>query len=207
MNIPLATVSKTRTHPMLIIAATAVVLFCAIGTAAIMGWIPNSVGADADTTVLALNTPAGPEQQNSKKPPPHAAAAPILRSQPRSEPARVASAPAIQTCLNCGVVVTTREVINRGDGSGLGAAGGAVVGGLLGNQVGGGHGKEAMTVVGAIGGAFAGNQIEKQVKTTRSYETKIRMSDGSSRTIAQATKPEWRNGDEVRIVDGVVRLS
>jgi outer membrane lipoprotein SlyB len=119
----------------------------------------------------------------------------------------VAAAPAIQTCSNCGIVETTREVIKHGDGSGLGAAGGAVVGGLLGNQVGGGHGKEAMTVVGAIGGAFAGNQIEKQVKATRSYVTTIRMNDGSSRTIAQAAKPAWRSGDEVRIVDGVVRLS
>jgi uncharacterized protein YcfJ len=81
------------------------------------------------------------------------------------------------------------------------------VGGLLGNQVGGGHGKQAMTVVGAIGGAFAGNQIERQAKATRSYETTVRMNNGSSRTIAQGTQPEWRDGDHVKIVDGAVRMN
>ena len=204
---PLTTVAKARAHPMLIVAGTAVVLFCATGTAAIMGWIPNSIGSAADTNVLTLNTSTGPAQQNlQRSSPQHSAGAAIRHSQARSEPAQVAVAPTIQKCLNCGVVETTREIINRGDGSGLGAAGGAVVGGLLGNQVGGGHGKEAMTVVGAIGGAFAGNQIEKQVKATRSFETLIRMNDGSSRTIAQAAQPEWRSGDQVRIIDGVVRL-
>jgi outer membrane lipoprotein SlyB len=77
----------------------------------------------------------------------------------------------------------------------------------LGNQVGGGHGKQAMTVVGAIGGAFAGNQIEKQARAARSYEITVRMDNGSSRTIAQATQPEWRDGDHVKIVDGAVRMN
>lgn len=192
---------------MLMIAGTAVVLFCATGTAAIMGWIPNSVGSAMETTIPALNTSAAPAQKNSQNSSTQQAAGRRDRHDTtRSEPANLSAASAKQTCLNCGIVVTTREVMNRGDGSGLGAAGGAVVGGLLGNQVGGGHGKEAMTVVGALGGAFAGNEIEKRVKATSSYQTTIRMSDGSSRTIAQATQPNWHNGDEVRIVDGVVRL-
>jgi outer membrane lipoprotein SlyB len=203
MNMPITNVSKSRAHPMLIIAGIAVVLFCATGTAAIMGWIPNSIGSSARTDALALNTPAAPAQPASKKSSQqHAAATPSGRSQPRPEPVRAAAAPA---CWNCGVVESTREITNRGNGSGLGAVGGAVVGGLLGNQVGGGHGKEAMTVLGAVGGAFAGNQIEKQVKATRSYETTIRMNDGSSRAIVQATQPDWRSGDNVKIVDGIVR--
>ena len=36
---------------------------------------------------------------------------------------------------------------------------GAVVGGLLGNQVGGGNGKKLATVAGVIGGGMLGNQI------------------------------------------------
>ena len=36
---------------------------------------------------------------------------------------------------------------------------GAVVGGLLGNQVGGGNGKKLATVAGVIGGGFLGNEI------------------------------------------------
>jgi outer membrane lipoprotein SlyB len=64
-----------------------------------------------------------------------------------------------------------------------------------------------MTVVGAIGGAFAGNQIEKQARGTRSFETTVRMNNGSSRTVAQAGQPEWRDGDHVKIVDGVVQMN
>ena len=36
-------------------------------------------------------------------------------------------------CQNCGTVESIHETTTRGDGSGLGAAGGAVVGGLLGD--------------------------------------------------------------------------
>jgi hypothetical protein len=39
---------------------------------------------------------------------------------------------------------------------------GAVVGGLLGNQVGGGNGKKLATVAGIIGGGYLGNQIANQ---------------------------------------------
>jgi uncharacterized protein YcfJ len=39
---------------------------------------------------------------------------------------------------------------------------GAVVGGLLGNQVGGGDGKKLATVAGAVGGAFAGREIDRR---------------------------------------------
>jgi outer membrane lipoprotein SlyB len=134
----------------------------------------------------------------------HAAATPAVHRQASAEPIARAQ---VLVCQNCGTVESIREITTRGDGSGLGAAGGAVVGGLLGNQVGGGHGKQAMTVVGAIGGALAGNQIEKQARATHSFETTVHMNNGSTRTVAQATRPEWRNGDHVKIVDGVVRMN
>lgn len=44
----------------------------------------------------------------------------------------------------------------------LGTAIGAVAGGLIGNQVGGGDGKKLATVAGAVGGGYAGNQIQKK---------------------------------------------
>jgi uncharacterized protein YcfJ len=37
-----------------------------------------------------------------------------------------------------------------------------VVGGLLGNQVGGGNGKTLATIAGAVGGGFLGNEIAKR---------------------------------------------
>ena len=46
MNTPLhSTYKRPGMHPMLILAALAVILFCLAGTAAIMGWIPSSVGS------------------------------------------------------------------------------------------------------------------------------------------------------------------
>ena len=59
MNLPHPTPPRTRQHPLLIIAALAVILFCAVGTAAVMGWLPNSHGrtanglSDADRAALS----------------------------------------------------------------------------------------------------------------------------------------------------------
>jgi outer membrane lipoprotein SlyB len=206
MNSSITSVPKSRAHPMLIIASTTVVLFSLTATAALMGWIPNSFGRTADAGAMppALTAmPAVPVQHAAVQAPLRMAAAPVVHAHPHAAPTY--RAPAL-VCQNCGVVESVRTLTTRGDGSGLGAAGGAVVGGLLGNQVGGGHGKDAMTVVGVIGGAFAGNQIEKQARAVHSYETTVRMDNGSSRTIAQSAEPEWRDGDHVRIVDGAVRM-
>ena len=66
---------------------------------------------------------------------------------------------------------------------GLGTVAGGVIGGLLGNQVGGGSGKTAMTVLGAAGGAFAGNKIEENMKKVTVYQVRVRMNDGSTRNV------------------------
>jgi outer membrane lipoprotein SlyB len=208
MNMPLAAAPKSRTHPMLMIAGAAVVLVSLTGTAALLGWLPSSTGAGVNADVAALAQPAIPAvaapQAASHAAPRHVAAAPAAYHQARAE--TMHRTPPL-VCQDCGTVESVREVSTRGDSNGLGAAGGAVVGGLLGNQVGGGHGKQAMTVVGAIGGALAGNQIEKRARATLSYETTVRMNNGSSRTVGQDTQPVWRDGDHVRVVDGVVRMN
>ncbi len=48
---------------------------------------------------------------------------------------------------------------------------GAVVGGLLGNRVGGGNGKVLATVAGAAAGGFAGNKIEEKMQKGNTYTT------------------------------------
>jgi uncharacterized protein YcfJ len=55
------------------------------------------------------------------------------------------------------VVVTVRPAKQKGQGSGLGA----VAGGVLGHQVGSGRGKDLATAAGVVGGAVAGHQVEK----------------------------------------------
>jgi outer membrane lipoprotein SlyB len=90
-------------------------------------------------------------------------------------------------CVNCGVVESVTPIQREGSGSGLGAVAGAVLGGVLGNQVGGGDGKTAATVLGVFGGSIAGNAVEKQMKKDTVYEVRVRMENGSTRTLEQIT--------------------
>ena len=184
-------------HPILIAAGIAVILFSATGIAALMGWIPTSIGESAHPVADSRE----PLQSGDAMAQANRAAA-----QPHSVPAYQASnAPAHPVCAECGVIESVRAVARQGQATGLGLVGGAVVGGLVGNQIGGGHGRDAMTVVGAVGGAVAGNQIEKNARTTHSYEIVVRLNNGSRRVFHEANAPVWRPGDRVRIVDGVIR--
>lgn len=53
----------------------------------------------------------------------------------------------------------------------VGTAAGAVLGGLLGSQVGGGTGKKIATVAGAVGGGYAGNQVQQRMQANSTYTT------------------------------------
>lgn len=95
-------------------------------------------------------------------------------------------------CRNCGVVQSVETVQRQGRPQGMagtqitpGMAIGGVVGGLLGNQVGHGNGRAAATVVGAAGGAYAGNAIEKNQARYTAQIMHIRMRDGTMRTVEQ----------------------
>ncbi|AIR01828.1 glycine zipper 2TM domain-containing protein [Pluralibacter gergoviae] len=71
-------------------------------------------------------------------------------------------------CRN--VAVTHRRPVqdeNRITGSLLGA----VAGGVIGHQFGGGHGKDIATVAGALGGGYAGNQIQGSMQNNDTYTT------------------------------------
>ncbi len=187
------------------IAGIALTLFCIVGIAAVMGWIPNSMGGASNKSVVdqqSANTaaPTVPKAHTAAKP----RAAAVARAAPAPIPAPVREAAPVN-CAECGVIESVREVDTKGAGSGLGAVGGGVIGGLLGNQVGGGRGKDVMTVVGAVGGAVAGNEVEKRAKATRSYEVTVRLNDGSSRVISEASAPSWRSGDKVKIVNGRIQ--
>lgn len=92
-------------------------------------------------------------------------------------------------CAHCGVVEGVREVSVKGEGTGLGAVAGGVVGAAVGNRVGRGNGRTVMTVLGAVGGGLAGNEIEKRTRAQTVYDVRVRMDDGSVRTLQQKTAP------------------
>ena len=103
-------------------------------------------------------------------------------------------------CVECGVVESVRSVTRKGQATGLGAVAGGVVGAAVGNQVGKGNGRSAMTVLGAVGGGVAGHEVEKRARSHTVHEVRVRMDDGSLRTIEQV-QPEAHAGDRV-VVQG-----
>jgi outer membrane lipoprotein SlyB len=116
-------------------------------------------------------------------------------------PARPDYAPPT-VCRDCGTVEAIRDVSAPAEASGLGAVAGGVVGGLLGNQVGRGKGNTAATIVGAVGGAFAGHQTEKYVRADKQSQVTVRFEDGSSRSFSQEGGNRWQVGDRVRLSNG-----
>ena len=107
-------------------------------------------------------------------------------------------------CASCGVVESVAETTKAGAGTGLGMAGGAIGGAVVGKQFGNGRGSNALAILGALGGAYAGHQVEKSVRATKSFEVQVRMEDGSLRTVNSATQPSWRQGDRVRVDGGSI---
>jgi outer membrane lipoprotein SlyB len=112
-------------------------------------------------------------------------------------------AAAAPTCADCGVIESVRSVTRKGQGTGLGAVAGGVVGAAVGNQIGKGNGRSAMTVLGAVGGGLAGNEIEKRSRSVTVHEVRVRMDDGSLRTIEQAEPPHA--GDRVVVQGNVLK--
>ncbi|MBT9476210.1 glycine zipper 2TM domain-containing protein [Polaromonas sp.] len=148
------------------------------------------------------------------EPGPEKAAVKAPASTFRHAPAAVAQAPKVAVCNNCGTVESVVAVQRQGQVNGvavggttvgLGTVAGGVVGGLLGNQVGGGSGKTAMTVLGVAGGAFAGNAIEHNMKKVTSYQMRVRMNNGSMRTIEQASAVQ--SGSRVVVEGNTLRLA
>jgi outer membrane lipoprotein SlyB len=105
-------------------------------------------------------------------------------------------------CGNCGTIESVTPVERQGKSGGIGAVAGGVLGAVVGNQVGRGGGRTAATLLGALGGGFAGNAIEKHVKKETVYQVRIRMENGSIRTVEQASLPSV--GARVTVDNGVM---
>jgi len=242
---------EKQTHPLVIIAAIFVILFCGAGIATLFGWLPHTKADQVaqPAPVAAKEAPVAQPQPEAAKPeakpvaavklaapaPQKTAAkahphvqpkpAPVAKTEPApAVPAPVAApapvqpapvqvaqlppppppAPVKAICPNCGVIDNVREVEKPGEGTGLGAVGGAVVGGVVGHQMGGGRGRDIMTVLGAVGGGLAGHQVEKNVRKSSEYQTVVRFENGGTQAFTSSTMPSWRIGEKVKVVNGVI---
>ena len=107
-----------------------------------------------------------------------------------------------------GVVQSIAQVPQNNTGSiGTGTIAGAVVGGILGHQIGDGAGNTAATVLGAAGGAYAGHELAKRNQTQQGnvYQLSVRLNNGTYQTLTQTTNNDIRVGDSVRIDNGVAQ--
>ncbi len=221
---------KFKLHPLTAAAAVAVILLCMTGIAAMTGILPNfnknpAPDASAPSTDIAATTTASqPVDTAATASAPDAtpteAPAPVKKTAVK-KPAQVASnqvppppqadqpppAPAPDLppppppCPNCGVVESARLVQQQAPTSGVGAAAGALLGGVLGHQVGGGNGKTLATIAGAVGGGLAGNAVEKNSKTSTQYEVIVRMENGTRQRFLM-NEQRWRAGDQVQVNNG-----
>jgi outer membrane lipoprotein SlyB len=114
---------------------------------------------------------------------------------------QVINAPVART----GTVESIREAVAQKSPSGLGMVAGGLIGGGLGSLVGNGTGRTVATVVGALGGGYVGNQVEK-AQTQVVYEIGVKIDDGSWVTIRQTSPTGLRIGDRVVVTDNSIQL-
>lgn len=228
VNPSIATISHP--HPLLLVAAASVTVLSLAGVGALAGWLPGpgSHGTEAAKVAAAQPAPAAPISIQQSVTVPQEKAKPTTRPVERAPASvrRVAAEPTVAArgtvspaptyssavplpaiCRDCGTVEAVREVAVEPKGSGGGAVAGGIVGGLIGNQWGRGATRDIATVLGALGGAYAGNHIEKSVKESKRYDVIVRFEDGSTRTYSSDSPPAWQAGDHVRLQNGALRSS
>lgn len=118
----------------------------------------------------------------------------------------------------CEDQVVTRQAPVKDQNQIAGTAIGAVIGGALGNQVGGGNGKKLATVVGAVAGGAIGKNVQANRQQQQTYQTTERVCStvsGKDRTTGyrvslnvnghlQSVVMGYRPSGELPVMNGVV---
>ena len=169
--------ASNRLHPLMAGAAVSVIVVSLTGIAALTGLLPTLHATAVQPMPVTLQAPAASPvaaplapvvQQVAKAPAlqdetdqPKARPKPIVhhhqhiqaQRSPQYSQASAYQAPA---------AAYQAPPVAAAPNSPIGIGVGAVVGGLLGNQVGGGNGKTLATIAGAVGGGYIGNEIAKR---------------------------------------------
>ncbi|SAK45043.1 outer membrane lipoprotein [Caballeronia fortuita] len=214
----------SRIHPLVAAAAVSVILACGTGIAAMTGLLPSSKASAANVTAAPLvdaqtagtvapahvaqasQSASQPATQPATQPAASVPRAvrghhptPVRKPAPSQESTSYAQPPAPAYDPYAGEVTAVNAVQTAQPTTGLGAIGGAVVGGLAGTQIGNGRGRTAATIIGAIGGGLAGNQIEHVVHKSTTYQVQVRMNDGSVRSFNYEAAPGVAVGQRVHV--------
>jgi outer membrane lipoprotein SlyB len=192
-------VGKPAAEPQAVVVASA-----PIASAPILALAPTpTVEPTALPTAAPVATPAPtPVPTRVPTPKPHPKPkplpAPVAKSPEEAKPASIVW-PTKEVCKSCGRVISVRTIEKKGEGSGGGAIAGGVLGGVVGHQIGGGNGRTVAEVLGVIGGAMAGHQAEKQIRSVTVYEVRVSFDDDSERTYNFQERPQFSQGDRVRL--------
>ena len=97
--------------------------------------------------------------------------------------------------------ITALEVVQVDESYklGIGTVVGAVAGGLLGSQIGGGRGATLATVLGAAAGGVAGTAVESKMKKQDAQRVTVRMDTGGEVTLLQPIDSRLRSWMRVRV--------
>ncbi|WP_431222534.1 glycine zipper 2TM domain-containing protein [Serratia sp. L9] len=112
-----------------------------------------------------------------------------------------ADAKRVQT-VSFGTLVSVRPVQIQGSESSntIGAIGGAVLGGFLGNTIGGGTGRSLATAAGAVAGGVVGNSVGSAAGRTNGVELEIRTDNKENIVVVQrAGSTQFSPGQRVRM--------
>ena len=103
----------------------------------------------------------------------------------------------------CRDVAVTRQAEPRDGARATGTILGAVVGGVVGHQFGGGSGKDVATAGGAVAGGYAGNQIQKGMQERNTVTTTEQRCDTVTETRSETVGYEvtYMLGDEEGTVE------
>lgn len=102
--------------------------------------------------------------------------------------------------------VSDIEVLNvESKPSGGGAVLGAVLGGVLGHQLGKDRGRDVATGVGVVGGAMAGNSVERNNgHDSDIYRITVKFENGSRQQFDYEDINDLRVGDRVKVESGQI---
>lgn len=226
--------SSRRMHPLVATAAVAVIIASLTAVAAITGVLPTSKAtqgstdpnvaaqsstAPASPAPLALAAPGQTTQPNQAAPYPAQSAYPAQNTTPPQAPARqpayaerapsaspshAQTQPRQSASPYAGHVTSITPITTQGKETGLGMIGGAVVGGLLGNQVGRGNGRTLATVGGALAGGYGGHVAENYYSRDTQYRVNVRMDNGTTRSFTYKAAPGFQPGERVHIENGTL---
>ena len=172
---------------------------------------PSPLVSTTVTPGATSTDPAAVAPQPTANTPVHEATRPVHHTAPHNtvatttgDPQQVAAVPA---CTTCGVIDGYSAVQVKGQNNGVGAVAGGVGGALIGSKIAGRNNHTLGGVIGAVGGGLLGNAIESHERTATAYDVRVRMSDGSIRTVRQASVPNVGQrvnieGNTLRAIDG-----